>query len=287
MSRNHAFPFPEKDPACLRILCLGDVVGKPGRQVLEAHLPGLRRSYMLDMVVANGENAAGGVGLTPETARELLDAGVDIITGGNHSWKHRELYPLLISESRLLRPANYPPGAPGKGMRIHRLPGGQRVAVVNLIGRSFMEALDCPFKAADSLLASAELADTPIRIIDFHAEATSEKRALAHYVNGRASAMLGTHTHVQTADAHLSANGTASLTDLGMCGAEEDSVLGVAPEPVISRFIKGLPASFRPSKGRATINGALLDIHMDTGKTQTIRLLRGPGESPSVFYPLP
>lgn len=283
MNTPSPLPFPEKSTACIRVLCLGDVVGRPGRQTLEMHLPALRCRYAVDMVIANGENAAGGVGLTPETARELLNAGVDVITGGNHTWKHRELYPLLINDLRILRPANYPQGSPGKGLCVHKLPNGTRIAVINLIGRSFMEPLDCPFRAADVLLAGEELKDTPIRVIDFHAEASSEKRALAHYVDGKASAVLGTHTHVQTADAFVSENGTASLTDLGMCGVEEGSVLGVTPEPVISRFVKGLPAPFRPAKGPATINGALLDIDGDTGKTQTLWLLRGYGESPSVF----
>ena len=276
---NQTVTLPEKNPVCVRILCLGDVSGRPGRQILASRLPTLRKDLSIDMVIANGENAAGGVGLTPETFRELIAAGVDVVTGGNHIWKHQELYPLLINDPRLIRPANYPPGAPGRGLCIHTLAQGTRVAVMNLIGRVFMEPLDCPFQAATALLTKLEQEEGPlIRIVDFHAEASSEKRALAHVLDGRVSAVLGTHTHVQTADARIAAQGTASLTDLGMCGVEDDSILGVAVEPVVARFVRGLPVSFRPAKGTATLNGALLDIDKETGRTIAMRLMRGQGE---------
>lgn len=269
----------EKAPSTVRVLCLGDVVAEPGRRVLEARLPVLRRELCLDMVIANGENAAGGVGLTPETFRGLVKAGVDVVTGGNHIWKHREIYPLLAEENRLIRPANYPAGAPGRGLCIHRLASGAEVAVVNLIGRTFMEPLDCPFRAVEGLLADLDRDAGPlVRIVDFHAEASSEKRAMAHFLDGRVSAVLGTHTHVQTADARVSGLGTASVTDLGMCGVEDGSILGVAPEAVLARFMRGLPASFRPAKGTPGLNGALLDIDGLTGKTLALRLVRGQGE---------
>ena len=267
-----------KETSAVRLLCLGDVVGREGRRVLEEHVPAMRRERNVDMVIANGENAAGGVGLTPETFRDLIKAGVDVVTGGNHTWKHRELYPLLTNEPRLLRPANYPAGAPGRGLCVHALACGTRVAVINLIGRTFMEPADCPFQAAESFLSELKGDDAPVvRIVDFHAEASSEKRAMTHFLDGRVSAVLGTHTHVQTADAAISGQGTASLTDLGMCGVEEGSVLGVAPEAVLSRFMKGLPSPFRPAKGTPTLNGALLDIDRSSGKVLALYLLRGRG----------
>ncbi len=262
-----------------RILCLGDVVGRPGRQALAERLPSLRAALGLDMVVANGENASGGIGLTPEVLRELLAAGVDVVTTGNHIWKHKEIYPWLNKHAALLRPANYGPKAPGRGFCLHALPCGTKVGVLNLIGRSFMEPLDCPFQAADTALAALAEQGADFCLVDFHAEASSEQRAMAHYLDGRAVAVLGTHTHVQTADAWVSALGTASLTDLGMCGVEEESVIGMGKEAVIKRFVTGLPQSFKPAKGRASLNGAVLEIDKESRKALSIRLLRDkPGQ---------
>ena len=262
-----------------RILCLGDVVGRPGRQVLKERLPKLRSALALDMVIANGENAAGGIGLTPDAFRELLSAGVDVVTSGNHIWKHKEMYPWLDRRAEVLRPDNYGPDAPGRGFCLHVLASGARVGVLNLIGRSFMEALDCPFRAADAALAAMAEQGADFCLVDFHAEASSEKRAMAHYLDGRVAAVLGTHTHVQTADARVSALGTASLTDLGMCGVEEDSVIGMAREAVIKRFVTALPQTFKPAKGRASLNGALVEIEKNSGKALSLRLLRdNPGE---------
>ena len=262
-----------------RVLCLGDVVGRAGRRLLAERLPELRVALDVDMVIANGENASGGIGLTPEGLRELLSAGVDVVTTGNHIWKHKEIHPSLDRNNALLRPANYGPKAPGRGFCLRVLPCGTRVGVLNLIGRSFMEPLECPFQAADAALTVLAEQGADIRVVDFHAEASSEKRAMAHYLDGRVAAVLGTHTHVQTADARISAKGTASLTDLGMCGVEEDSVIGMTKEAVIKRFVSGLPQPFTPAKGRATLNGVLIEIDKKSRNALSIRLLRDkPGE---------
>ena len=266
-------PSMEKDPKNLHILCLGDVVGRAGRHHLRDHLAKMRNTLSLDMVIANGENAAGGLGLTKETAGELFSAGVDIITSGNHIWKHSAFIPYLQKEPRILRPANYAAGAAGQGFCIHTLKCGTKVAVINLLGRTFMEAVDCPFRKAEEIIASIP-DEVSIRILDFHAEATSEKRAMAHFLDGKLSAVLGTHTHVQTADAMISELGTASLTDLGMCGVEQNSVLGVNKKAVIERFYTGLPISFTPAKDKASLNGALLVLKKVSGKTLFIALVR-------------
>ena len=263
--------FPETP---LRVLCLGDVVGRGGRQVLKERLPYLKAALALDYIIANGENAAGGVGLTPETLRELLGAGVNVITSGNHIWKHREVYPHLDKNAAVLRPANYGGHVPGKGLGVYSLPCGTQVAVLNLLGRTFMDPAECPFRAADAALEQLQELGVRLCIVDFHAEATSEKRAMAHYLDGRASAVLGTHTHVQTADAFVSGQGTASVTDLGMCGIEDSSVLGVAKEPVLARFLTGLPYAFKPARGHASLNGVLLELDRTSGKALSIRLLR-------------
>ena len=224
--------------------------------------------------MANGENAAGGLGLTPETARELLAAGVDVITSGNHIWKHKSMHPLLDKQENILRPANYGNGVPGNGFCLHRLHCGITVGVINLIGRSFMNPVNCPFHAADTALEALKEQGADLCLVDFHAEATSEKRALVHYLDGRAAAVLGTHTHVQTADAFVSRLGTASLTDLGMCGVEEDSVIGMSKEGVIGHFLTNLPQPFTPATGTAALNGVLIDIEKKSGKALSIRLLR-------------
>jgi metallophosphoesterase (TIGR00282 family) len=265
---------PQQKGIC-RILCLGDVVGGPGRRALGERLPELRAGLAVDMVIANGENASGGIGLTPGNFRELLAAGVDVVTSGNHIWKYKEMYPSLDTCAAVLRPANFSPAAPGRGCCLHELPCGTRVGVLNLIGRIFMEPADCPFQAADVALRMLAEQGAHFCCVDFHAEASSEKRAMAHYLDGRAAAVLGTHTHVQTSDSRVSALGTASLTDLGMCGVEADAVLGMNKEAAIKRFITGLPQAFRPAKGQATLNGALLDIDAASGKALSIRLLRG------------
>lgn len=259
----------------MRILFFGDIVGKPGRQALKELLPAMRREHAPDVVIANGENASGGIGLTAETLRELLGMGIDILTTGNHVWKHRDLYGPLDKEPRLLRPANYPAGAPGRGLGVYDLPGGHRLAVLNLCGTTYMDPLDCPFRTAETLVAQleAEEGQPVVRLVDFHAEATSEKKALGWFLDGRVSAVIGTHTHVQTADAMLLPGGTAYLTDAGMCGVEA-SVLGMDHKVIVDRFLTKLPQRFRPATGRGSLNGVLLDVEDATGKARSIRALR-------------
>lgn len=262
-------------PDILRVLCLGDVIGRPGRRLLRDALPALRKRLAVDFVIANGENAAGGIGLTPETLAELTAAGVDAVTSGNHIWKHKSIYSHLEGNNCVMRPANYGLKAPGRGLRMFTLRDGTRLAVLNLLGRVYMDPTDCPFAAADAALAELAETDTRICLVDFHAEASSEKRAMAHHLDGRVSAVVGTHTHVQTADAEVSAQGTASLTDLGMCGVEIDSVIGMGAQAVLKRFRTGLPQPFIPAKGEASFNGACIDIDKNTGKALSIRLVRG------------
>ncbi len=227
-------------------------------------LPEIRRSLQLDLVIANGENAAGGKGLTPSTAEEMFEAGVEIITSGNHIWRYRDIYPLLDSEAPLLRPLNYPEGAPGRGVLSR-----DGVGVINLIGRTFMPAsVDCPFRAADEALA--ELGDRRIIIVDMHAEATSEKAALAWYLDGRVSAVIGTHTHIATADAHILPKGTAFVCDVGMVGPL-NSIIGMEIEPIVERFLTQLPTRFSPvEKGPTIFNSVLLDIDEASGRALSI-----------------
>jgi len=241
------------------ILAIGDIIGKPGRQAVKELLPGLKQQYDVDFVIANGENVAGGIGLTPETAEELFQAGVDVITSGNHIWAQKEIIPCLDSEMPVLRPLNYPPGVPGRGYIVVK----KRIVVVNLIGRTFIGNFDCPFRAMDKLLA--ELAPELKTIInDFHAEATSEKVALGRYLDGRVSAVLGTHTHVGTIDSQLLPRGTAYVTDIGMTGPA-DSVIGDDTETVLSRFLSQIPNRLTVGKGRVTFNAILVRLNRKTG----------------------
>lgn len=249
----------------MNILVIGDVVGKVGRRAVASLLPGLRREHSLDFVIANGENAAGGKGLTPGTAEELFDAGVEVITSGNHIWHHREVYPLLDSEAPVLRPLNYPQGAPGRGVLSH-----DGVAVINLIGRTFMPgATDCPFRAADEALA--DLADARVIIVDMHAEATSEKAALAWYLDGRVSAVIGSHTHIPTADTRVLPKGTAMVTDMGMVGPR-DSILGMETSPVIEAFLSQLPTRFTTEeRGPVVFNSVLVRVDEKSGRATGIQ----------------
>jgi metallophosphoesterase (TIGR00282 family) len=246
------------------VLAIGDIVGKPGRQAVKKLLPALKGEYKLDLVVANGENAAGGAGLTPATADELIDAGVDVITSGNHIWAQKEILPYLNeSEMPILRPLNYPPGVPGKGYIING-----RVMVVNLIGRTFIGNFDCPFRAMDFLLAELKN-KPPVIIIDFHAEATSEKMALGRYLDGRVSAVLGTHTHVGTIDAQVLPRGTAYVSDIGMTGPV-DSIIGDDTEMVLQRFLTAMPHRLSVGQGKAMLNGILTKIDEASGKATGI-----------------
>lgn len=255
----------------VRVLALGDIVGKPGRQAIRALLPELKKELGVDLVIANGENAAGGFGLTPEVANELWEAGIDVLTSGNHIWNKREIYPLLDREERLLRPANYPPGAPGKGWTFWRGEGAS-AAIVNLAGRVFLEPLDCPFRLIQALLPELKR-ETPVVIIDFHAEATSEKIAFAWLVDGAASLVFGTHTHVQTADERILPQGTGYITDLGMTGPR-DGVLGIERDIIIRRFMDQLPSRFAVAKGDVELMGILADIDPTSGHTVSIERVR-------------
>ncbi|MGE5549830.1 MAG: TIGR00282 family metallophosphoesterase [Bacteroidota bacterium] len=261
----------------MRLLFLGDVVGKPGRRVVRAVLPALREEGRYDVVVANAENAAGGFGLTPSVAAELFDAGVDFITLGNHAFANREVMPLLDTEPRVLRPANYPPGAPGRGQVVFTLKGGLRLGVLNLLGRVFLEPLDDPFALAERALPGLREA-TPFVIVDFHAEATSEKIAFGWFADGLASAVVGTHTHVQTADERILPGGTGFITDVGMCGPT-DGVLGVDRALVLHKFRAQLPVRFETASGPSALAAVGLEFDTEGRAIWIGRLQVRPGES--------
>jgi len=239
------------------ILFVGDVCGRPGRAALRKLLPELRREHDAHFAIVNGENSAAGFGITPDTAAEMFDAGADVITTGNHVWAQKGAYDLLDRDRRILRPANYPPGVPGQGSGMFRAADGRWVGVINLLGRTFMHPVDCPFRAG--LQAAEELmTQCDAVIVDFHAEATSEKAALAHYMDGQVTAVIGTHTHVQTADERVLAGGTAFISDCGMTGPT-GTIIGVTPDIVIRRFVNALPARFEvPRGGEAQLNAVVL-----------------------------
>jgi len=247
----------------MKILAVGDVIGKPGRQACAALLPDMREQYQLDLVIINVENAAGGRGVTPSIAEQLLDTGADVLTSGNHVWAFREIIPYLDSEMPLLRPLNYPPGVPGRGYFAN-----DRYMVVNLLGRTFMNTVDCPFRAMDRLLDELENIP-PVIIIDFHAEATSEKVAMGRYLDGRVSAVLGTHTHVGTIDTRVLPKGTAYVTDIGMVGPM-DSIIGDDADLVLQRFLTMLPNRLSVGKGRTMFNAVLVETDDTTGKATSI-----------------
>lgn len=254
----------------MKVLFLGDVFGKPGRQAVQRLVPRLIARDGIDLVVANAENAAAGVGVTPELADELLAAEVDLLTSGNHIWSKREIGPYLDApESRLLRPANYPPGAPGRGRAVIATPDGRRLGVVNLEGRVFMKALDDPFRAAVAEIDALHAEGVKAILVDMHCEATSEKNAMGWFLDGKVSAVLGTHTHVQTADARVLPGGTAFVTDVGMCGPW-DSVIGVRKELVLERFATQRHVGFEPARRDVWLQGALVDIDEETGRARGI-----------------
>ena len=242
---------------------IGDIIGRPGRQAVQELLPDLRQQYGLSLVIANAENAAGGFGLTSTTAMELLDAGVDVLTSGNHIWAQQEIIPHLDGDMPILRPLNYPPGVPGKGYIINN-----QAMVVNLMGRIFMGDVDCPFRAIDQLLTEVK-PKPPVIIVDFHAEATSEKVAMGRYLDGRVSAVLGTHTHVETTDSQLLPHGTAYITDIGMTGPI-DSVIGMETKTVIQRFLTGIPHRLSVAKGKTMFNAVLVRVDEDNGRATSI-----------------
>lgn len=240
----------------MKILLVGDVVGRPGRRAVHRILPALRREHAVDFVIVNAENAAAGYGITASTARELLDAGADCLTTGNHVWAQKEAYELVERDHRILRPANFPPEAPGRGASVYEAADGHAVGVINLIGRIFMDPADCPLRIGRELAGDLGRQCDAI-IVDFHAEATSEKAACAFHLDGLVTAVIGTHTHVQTADERIFPHGTAFISDCGMTGPV-DTVIGVKPEIVVRRFVTGLPARFDVPKGGAAVLSAVL-----------------------------
>lgn len=252
----------------MRILFLGDIVGRPGRRAIKENLPRLRRELGLDLVFANGENASGGYGLKSKHAKEFFKSGVDGITGGNHIWKYKDLYNMLESDGRILRPHNYADHLPGSGVGIFEKDGLPPVAVINIIGRTFMPPIDCPFAAIETVLDELP-SDIPIQIVDFHAEATGEKIAMGYFLEGKVSAVVGTHTHVQTNDAKVLPGGTAYLTDLGMCGAS-NSCLGMKPEIILDRYLTGLPRQLEAASGPGVLQGAIFDLDDTTGRALSI-----------------
>jgi len=261
----------------LRVLFVGDVMGSPGRRVVSKLLRVLRSRLDAHLVIVNGENAAGGLGLTRPTLRNLLDSGADVITLGNHTFAKHDMYECLDDETRLIRPANYPPGVPGRGWGVFKASTGDRVAVANLLGRAFMNPVDCPFRAADAVFAEAN-GDPRALIVDMHAEATSEKKAMGWHLDGRASAVLGTHTHVQTSDEVILPRGTAYISDVGMTGVH-DSVLGMDKDAVITRFTTQIMGKFVLAEGPGMLQGAVVDIDPGTGRATAIeRVSVGEGE---------
>jgi metallophosphoesterase (TIGR00282 family) len=255
----------------MRLLFVGDIVGKPGRQILRRALPMLVQRHQLDLVIANVENAAGGFGITRETGEEILAAGVQVMTTGNHVWDKKEALEYIAAETRLLRPLNYPPAAPGSGSLVVTTPSGVAVAVVNAMGRVHMPLVDDPFAALPQEMARVR-AKARIVIVDFHAEATSEKVAMGWHLDGQATAVLGTHTHVQTADERLLPAGTAYITDVGMTGPH-DSVIGVDTASALARFTTGLPSRFETASGDPRLHGVLIDADAATGRATAIARL--------------
>jgi len=259
----------------MRILFVGDVVGRSGRTVVTERLPGLIRDWKLDFVVVNGENAAGGFGITEAIYRELIDAGADAITLGNHSWDQREALVFIARAPKLIRPINYPAGTPGRGATVLEARNGARVLVVNALGRIFMDALDDPFAAVDRELAACPLRDAADAIvIDIHAEATSEKQAMGHFADGRASLVVGTHTHAPTADHQILPRGTAFMSDVGMTG-DYNSVIGMVKDEPLNRFTRKIPsAKFEPALGPATLCGVAVETDDRTGLAGAIAPVR-------------
>jgi metallophosphoesterase (TIGR00282 family) len=255
-------------PGRFGILFLGDIVGRPGRRALDKFLPALIKKYSPAMVVANGENAAGGSGVTEEIGKDLF-LHIDVLTSGNHIWDKKDTLPYLEREPRVLRPANYPSVNPGRFSYVFQAADGIKAAVLNLQGRVFMEPLDCPFKRADEEVA-ALAAVTPIILVDFHAEATSEKQALGWYLDGRVSAVIGTHTHVPTADERVLPKGTAYITDAGMAGGR-NAVIGMAREQALQRFLTSRPQRFEPSRDGLFLSGVFIEIDVKTGKALSIK----------------
>ena len=259
----------------MKILFLGDIFGQPGRRIVKEALPALCDEFAPDLILANGENAAAGFGITPALVEELLDLGIAVLTSGNHIWDRKEIIPYFSehADGRLLRPANYPANAPGHGLYVGKNSEGVEFAVANLQGRVFMQTLECPFRTADALLEKIP-PSVKIRIVDMHAEATSEKLALGWYLDGRVTAVVGTHTHIPTADEMVLPGGTAYITDLGMTGPY-DSIIGIEKEAVIRKFLDQMPLRFEVAKGDTRLCGVLIEADAATGRATSIqRILR-------------
>ena len=259
----------------LNVLFVGDVVGHQGRRAVAGLLPGLQREFGIDFTIANCENAAGGFGLTKKVADELLSCGIDVITSGNHIWDKREMVPFLDSMDMVLRPHNYPPGVPGRGCGVYRTGNDLKIGVVNLQGRVFMRPIDCPFRVADMLLEQIQDA---ITLVDIHAEATSEKIAMGWYLDGRVAAVVGSHTHVQTADERVRPGGAAYITDAGMTGSF-DSVIGIEKEAIINRFLTGIPNRFDQAREDARLSGVVISIESKSRKAVGITRVIRPMET--------
>ena len=253
----------------MKLLFVGDIVGRPGRDLVRRHVRALAAHHAVDLVIANGENAAGGAGITRENVLEILSAGVDVITTGNHVWDKRETLEFIGNEPRLIRPANYPDGTPGLGSYVARAGNGVAVGVINLMGRVFMNAIDDPFRVVEREIARVRGEGAAVIFVDFHAEATSEKIAFAWHVDGRVAAVVGTHTHVQTADERILPGGTAALTDVGMTGPH-DGVIGMNKDGVIARFVTALPARFDTATGDLRLHGVVISVDPATGTATSI-----------------
>jgi metallophosphoesterase (TIGR00282 family) len=252
----------------MNILFIGDIVGSPGRQAIKELLPVLKKEYSLNLTIANAENAAGGSGITPAVAQELFDAGVDALTSGDHIWKNKGIFEIIDKEERILRPVNFPLGVPGRGWAVFKTRDNIKIGVINVQGRVFMEAIECPFRTSRQA-QEALSKETNIIIVDIHAEATSEKVALGWYLDGKVSAVLGTHTHIQTADERILPGGCAYITDVGMSGPF-DSVIGRRIEDVLERFVTSVPTRFEVAKENIQLQGVVLDIDENTGGARSI-----------------
>ena len=253
----------------MKLLFIGDIVGRPGRDLVRRHVRALAASCQADVVIANGEHAAGGAGITRENMYEILSAGVDVITSGNHVWDKRETLEFIGNEPRLIRPANYPEGTPGAGSYVITAANRVRVGVINVMGRVFLHAIDDPFRIAAREIARVKEDGAQVILIDMHAETTSEKIALCYYVDGKVSAVIGTHTHVQTADERILPGGTACLTDVGMTGPH-DGVIGIDKDAIIARFVTGLPGRFETATGDPRLNGVVITVDPSNGRAQNI-----------------
>ncbi|WP_339230574.1 TIGR00282 family metallophosphoesterase [Aeribacillus sp. FSL K6-2833] len=252
----------------MKVLFVGDVVGAKGREMVEQYLPKLKKKYNPEVTIVNGENSAHGKGITMKIYQKLLSLGVQAVTMGNHTWDKKEIFEFIDEAKALIRPANFPEGTPGKGI-VYVEADGKELAVINLQGRTFLPAIDCPFRKADELIQEAKKR-TPYIFVDFHAEATSEKQAMGWYLDGKVSAVVGTHTHVQTADERILDKGTAFITDVGMTGPY-DGILGVDREAVLKKFLTNLPVRFEINEGRGQLNAVLVEIEEGTGKAKSIK----------------